>query len=30
LTPIVDQVATAPCTDCVQQQNLTIEAKPDR
>ena len=25
---ITDQVATAPCTDCVQTQRPTFEAKP--
>ena len=25
---ITDQVATAPCTDCVQAQRPTFEAKP--
>jgi len=27
-TRFVDQVATAPCTDCVQSRNLTFEARP--
>ena len=28
--PITDQVATAPCTDCVQAQHPTLETKLTR
>jgi hypothetical protein len=28
--PIIDQVATAPCTDSVQVRRPTLEAKPVR